>query len=178
MMVSLARNGDRGAFAELVRRRQSSIRSLMRRSCNDATLADDLAQQVFLQVWQKIRTLKHADAFGGWLKRVAISVWLLHQRKKDPLHGALELETELAETELTETELVQHESTGAGMDLDRALATLSDTGRLCVVLSYQQGMSHAEIADVMELPLGTVKSQILRATTRLRQMLSAYRDKS
>ena len=167
-MVGLARTGDRSAFAELVRRRQFSIRNLMRRCCSDATLADDLAQQVFLQVWLKIHTLKEANAFGAWLKRLAISVWLLHQRKKDALHGA---------DELAEVQLTQHDSTSMGMDLDRALATLSDTVRFCVVLSYQQGMTHTEIAELMDLPLGTVKSHILRGTKRLQQMLSAYRDK-
>jgi RNA polymerase sigma-70 factor (ECF subfamily) len=168
MMVGLARTGDRSAFAELVRRRQLSIRNLMRRCCSDATLADDLAQQVFLQVWLKIHTLREATAFSAWLKRLAISVWLLHRRKKDALHDA---------DELSEVQLTQHDSTSMGMDLDRALATLSDTVRFCVVLSYQQGMTHTEIAELMDLPLGTVKSHILRGTKRLQQMLSAYRDK-
>jgi RNA polymerase sigma-70 factor (ECF subfamily) len=174
MIVSLARSGDRSAFAELVRRRQSSIRNLMRRCCTDATLADDLAQQVFLQVWLKIRTLKQAEAFGAWLKRLAISVWLQHQRKKDALRGA----DELAEDEVSGVERAPHDATGVGMDLDRALATLSNTVRLCVVLSYQQGMSHTEIAESMDLPLGTVKSHILRGTKQLQQILSAYRDES
>jgi RNA polymerase sigma-70 factor (ECF subfamily) len=169
MIVGLAQSGDRSAFAELVRRRQSSIRNLMRRCCGDTTLADDLAQQVFLQVWLKINTLKQTRAFGAWLKRLAISIWLQHQRKKDALRGA---------EELADAELTQHDSTGVGMDLDRALETLSDTVRLCVVLSYQHGMSHAEVAEAMDLPLGTTKSNILRGTKRLQQILSAYRDQT
>jgi RNA polymerase sigma-70 factor (ECF subfamily) len=169
MIVGLARGGDRSAFADLVRRRQSSIRHLMRRCCHDAALADDLAQQVFLQMWLKIHTLRETNAFGAWLKRLAISVWLLHQRKNDPLRGA---------DELGEAELKRHESTSTGMDLDRALATVSDTVRLCVVLSYQEGMTHPEIAQATSLPLGTVKSHILRGTKRLQQMLSDYRDES
>ena len=169
MIVGLAQSGDRSAFEELVRRRQSSIRNLLRRCCGDTALADDLAQQVFLQVWLKMRTLKQTNAFGGWLKRVAISVWLQHQRKKDALRGA---------DELTEAELAQHDSTGMGMDLSRALETLSGPVRLCIVLSYQEGMSHAEIADAMDIPLGTAKSNILRGTKRLQQILSAYREDS
>ena len=169
MIVSFARTGDRSAFAELVRRRQFSIRNLMRRCCGDVTLADDLAQQVFLQVWLKIHTLKQASAFGAWLKRLAVSVWLQHQRKNDALHQA---------DELAEAELAQHASTSMEMDLDRALATLTTPVRSCVVLSYHEGMSHPEIADLMELPLGTVKSHINRGTQRLRQILSAYRDKA
>lgn len=168
MIVGLARSGDRSAFADLVRRRQSSIRGMMKRCCNDAALADDLAQQVFLQVWLKIHTLKQTDAFGGWLKRLAVSIWLLHQRKNDALRGA---------DELTDGELSHHDSPGMGMDLEAALATLPDTARLCVVLSYDEGLTHEEIADATQLPLGTVKSHILRGTKRLQQILSAYRDK-
>ena len=168
-IVSLARNGDRNAFVELVRRRQSPVRNLMRRCCNDVTLADDLAQQVFLQVWLKLHTLKKANAFGAWLKRLAISVWLQHLRKKDALRHA---------DELAETELAQHDSTGVGMDLDRALATLPTHVRLCLVLSYHEGMSHGEIAKLTKMPLGTVKSHINRGSEQLRQILSAYSDES
>ncbi len=167
-LVSLARTGDRDAFEELVRRRQSSIRKLMRRCCSDTTLADDLAQQVFLKVWLSIRTLRQVNAFSAWLKRLAVSIWLQHLRKKDALRDA---------DELTESELAQHDSSSVGLDLDRALATLSNTVRVCVVLSYQEGMSHTEIAELMDLPLGTVKSHILRGTKRLQQILSDYRDK-
>lgn len=168
-MVGFARSGDRMAFEELVRRRQSSVRNLMRRCCRDTTLADDLAQQVFLQVWLKIHTLKQINAFGGWLKRVAISVWLRHQRRNDPLHGA---------DELTDDEAPQRDSAGLGMDLDQALATLPSAVRLCVVLSYQEGMSHGEIAELTDTPPGTVKSHILRGTKRLQQLLAAYREQS
>jgi RNA polymerase sigma-70 factor (ECF subfamily) len=174
MIVSFARSGDRSAFAELVRRRQSSIRNLMRRCCNDITLADDLAQQVFLQVWLKIRSLKQANAFSAWLKRLAISVWLQHLRKNDALKGA----RDFAENELAGIEYAQHDTPGTGMDLDKALATLADPVRLCIVLSYNEGMTHGEIAELMELPLGTVKSHINRGAQRLQQILAAYKDRS
>jgi RNA polymerase sigma-70 factor (ECF subfamily) len=167
LVVSMARTGDRSAFAELVKRRQSSIRALMRRCSNDGTLADDLAQQVFLQAWQKIHTLKKAGAFGGWLKRLAISVWLQHQRRNDALHGA---------DELAGHESAKGDPTGVAMDLDRALATLPDPVRLSVVLSYQEGMTHEEIAELTDTPLGTVKSHINRGAQKLRQLLAAYGD--
>lgn len=169
MIVGLARVGDHSAFEELVRRRQSSIRNLMRRCCGDTTQADDLAQQVFLQVWLKIRTLKEANAFGGWLKRLAISIWLQQLRKKDALHNA---------DELDEFQQGPHDSTGIGMDLEGALATLTNPVRLCIVLSYNEGMSHGEIAEITELPLGTVKSHINRGTQRMRQLLKAYTDET
>jgi RNA polymerase sigma-70 factor (ECF subfamily) len=168
-LVSLARTGDRKAFAELVRRRQSSIRNLMRRICNDYSLADDLTQQVFLKVWLGIRKLKKACAFGGWLKRVAVSVWLQHIRKKDALAAA---------GEMSGTELPQHNTTGIVMDLDRALMRLTNPVRLCVVLSYHEGMSHAEIAKLTRMPLGTVKSHIRNGAQQLQQLLSAYGNPS
>ena len=164
-LVGLARAGDRGAFGELVRRRQSQIRNLMRRCCNDYTLADDLVQQVFLKVWLNIRKLKKPSAFGSWLKRLAVTTWLQHIRKKDALRGA---------GELVGYESPSKETPAVGMDLDRALAKLEAKPRLCVVLSYQEGMSHREIAKLTEMPLGTVKTYIRNGAQQLQENLSAY----
>lgn len=166
-VVSLARTGDRLAFEDLVRRRQSSIRGLMRRFCGDATLADDLAQQVFLRVWLKIRTLRETKAFPAWLKKLAVSIWLQYLRKNDALRHA---------DEIFEIEDEDDGSAGVCMDLDQALETLPDHVRLCIVLSYQEGMSHREIAELLKMPLGTVKSHINRGTQRLQKILSAYKD--
>lgn len=168
-LVSLARTGDRKAFAELVQRRQSPVRNLMRRCCNNYTLADDLTQQVFLKVWLNIRKLKSASAFNGWLKRVAISVWLKHVRKKDALGGA---------GEITGTERPQNDTSGMLLDLDRALGKLANPVRLCVVLSYHEGLSHREIAELTHIPLGTVKSNIRNGARHLKRLLSAYGNPS
>lgn len=164
-LVSLARAGDRSAFEELVRRRQSQLRNLMRRFCNDATLADDLAQQVLMKVWLNIRQLKKPTAFNAWLRRLAVNVWLQYVRKNDTLRGASELQG---------TENPSNESPGEGMDLDRALAKLEPKLRTCVVLSYSQGMSHREIAQATDLPLGTVKTHIRNGAEQLKEILSAY----
>ncbi len=166
-LVGLARNGDRDAFAELVRQRQTWIRNLMRRCCGDITLADDLAQQVFVQAWRTIPQLQRPKRFAGWLKRVAINVWLQQLRKADPLKGA---------DENTEALSAQKDATAIAVDLDRALATLPDPVRLCIVLSYHERMTHDEITELTGLPLGTVKSHIRRGTQRLQKLLSAYRE--
>ncbi len=166
-IVSLARDGDRSAFEELVSRRQAAVRNLMRRCCRETALADDLAQQVFLQVWLKLPGLRNPEAFGAWLKRLAISIWLQHVRKKDALSEA---------GELSGIEQPRHETPGVGMDLDEALDTLPQVVRLCLVLAYQEGMSHREIAEATRLPLGTVKSHINRGSERLREILAAYKS--
>lgn len=167
LVVGLARTGDEKAFAELVQRRQAWIRNLMRRCCGDADLADDLAQQVFLQAWRDIRHLRQPRSFGAWLKRLAINVWRQHARKFDPLEDAQPNRDDHSS---------HRESTALSMDLDRALATLSSSVRLCVVLAYHEGMTHEEIAALTELPLGTVKSHIRRGSQRLSELLSAYQE--
>ena len=196
LVVILARTGDRDAFAELVRRRQSWIRNLMRRCCNDTTLADDLAQQVFLQSWRDIGQLRQPNTFGAWLKRLAINVWLQHVRVNDVLRNADEFEDihydrvagevgevgDIHETGGGEVGGIHyqkhHDTTGMTMDLDHALAQLAQPVRLCVVLSYHEGMTHEEIAETADMPLGTVKSHIRRGSQRLQELLSAYADKS
>lgn len=168
-LVSLAKTGDRAAFEELVRRRQSQVRNLMRRFCNNDALADDLAQQALMKVWLKIRQLKKVSAFNAWLKRLAVTTWLHHLRKNDPLRHA---------GEIVGTEGARSDSTGIGMDLDAALAQLDPTVRICVVLSYNEGMSHREIVDVTDMPLGTVKTHIRNGAQQLQEILSAYDEKA
>jgi RNA polymerase sigma factor (sigma-70 family) len=165
LVVSLAAKGDREAFAELVRRRQSWIRNLMRRCCNDPVLAEDLAQQIFLQAWRKLRQLQDASKFGPWLKRLAINLWLQHQRKLDVL-----VNTDSEE----HVELTSSDKTSVAIDLDRALHTLTGDVRACIVLSYHERLSHAEIAELTGMQLGTVKSHIRRGSERLRHILAAY----
>ncbi len=167
LVVNLARAGDGEAFAELVRRYQSGIRNFLRRCSRDVTLADDLAQQTFLSAWTGIRGLKDARAFGGWLKRIAVSVWLQHLRKNDVLFQS---------DDLPEDTRAMATTPEAAMDLDAALTTLHEPVRLSIILSYQEGMSHGEIAATTGIPLGTVKSHIRRGTARLKSILQDYSE--
>jgi RNA polymerase sigma-70 factor (ECF subfamily) len=165
-VVVCAIAGDDSAYGELVRRRQSAIRQLFRRLCRDSALADDLAQQTFLQAWRTIHTVKSPAAFGGWLKRIAVNVWLQTARAGRPWTSTDDLEA-LPE-EITQPTL--HER----VDLDSALATLPPTVRACITLAYAERMSHREISEATGLPLGTVKSHIARGAARLRELLGAY----
>jgi RNA polymerase sigma-70 factor, ECF subfamily len=161
LVVMLAAEGDDRAFAELVRRRQGSVRGLLRRLCRDPSLADDLAQETFFQAWRTLSQLRNTGAFGGWLKQVAVRTWLQHAR-----HAKLDLETlDAADAEPAPA------ASSDRIDLDRALEKLSPAQRLCVVLSYGEGLSHGEIADATGWPLGTVKSHVARGGARLREWL-------
>jgi RNA polymerase sigma-70 factor (ECF subfamily) len=164
LVVGLAQAGDREAFTEIVYRRQSWIRNLLRRCCGDVVLADDLAQQTFLQAFRKIVHLRRADRLAGWLKRIAMTTWLQHLRAEG--------ETDTSVIDGQEQEV--NELTSERMDIDAALARLSPIARTCVVLSYHEGMTHTEIAVELSIPLGTVKSHVKRGSEKLQQLLASY----
>jgi RNA polymerase sigma-70 factor (ECF subfamily) len=167
VVVALAANGDAGAYDELVRRKQAHVRSLMRRLSNDRTLAEDLAQQAFVEVWKSLAKLDSPASFSQWLRAICLNVWLQHFRRKSVL--VLDNDAVDRVAEPSTHERPEHE-----LDLAGALGLLPAPVRLCVVLAYQEGMSHGEIAVATSLPLGTVKSHIVRGSARLRELLRDY----
>lgn len=128
-------------------------------------LADDLSQQVFLQAWKALPQLHDPGKFGPWLKRLAVNEWLQYARRNDPVRDASELCNEATASD---------DPARIAMDLDAALATLAHDARLCIILAYHEGMTHDEIAQLTDIPVGTVKSHIRRGTLRLREQLAAY----
>jgi RNA polymerase sigma-70 factor (ECF subfamily) len=178
-VVALAMNGDDAAYGELVRRRQAAIRQMFRRLTRDPALADDLAQQTFVHAWKSIRSLRSPAAFGAWLRKLAVNCWLQQVRIKQ--HEVLLGDEALADGLRASTAGADQAAPVEGpvtarMDLDAALAALPPDARLCVVLAYSEGMSHAEISESTAMALGTVKSHIARGAARLRELLQAYGD--
>lgn len=175
-LVALAMNGDDAAFGELVRRRQEAIRQLLRRLARDPALADDLAQQTFVQAWKSIRGLKSPAAFGAWLRKLCVNCWLQHARARQQ-EVLLGEEALLTLSERAGADVASGAVVAERLDLDAALGALPAAMRLCVVLAYSEGMSHSEIVDATAIPLGTVKSHISRGAARLRELLQAYGDR-
>lgn len=169
-MVALAMAGDGPAFEELVRRRQGPTRALLRRLCRDHALADDLAQETFVQAWRAIGTLREPGAFGGWLKRIAVNAWLAQQRRA----GAPLVDLDAIAEVVPAAESGVAGRVAVERDLDAALALLTPAQRACVVLTYAEGFSQTEVAAATGLPLGTVKSHISRGAAALRGHLSDY----
>jgi RNA polymerase sigma-70 factor (ECF subfamily) len=167
MVIALACAGDDGAFTELVRRRHTRVRKFMYHLCRQASLGDDLAQLVFITAWRSLSQLRAAAAFDGWLKRIMVTTWLEELRRRK-LRAA-----EQAETELTTNSADVAEKR---LDLDVALGRLSVDARLCVVLAYDEGLSHPEIVALTGMPLGTVKSHIARGAALLRTLLADYSE--
>jgi RNA polymerase sigma-70 factor (ECF subfamily) len=169
-LVGLAKTGSNEAFEELVKLKHSWLRNFLRRLTNDPVLADDLSQQVFLSGWKGIKNLQSNRAFHSWLKRIAVNTWLNHVRVNEPL----EVSDPSSDRDLDQPTPVNTELVAEKIDLDQALANLGVDVRLCIVLSYYEGLSHGRIAEITKLPLGTVKSHIRRGIQVLRKNLAIY----
>ncbi len=166
-LAALAMSGDDNAFEELVRRRQGTIRSLMRKLTGDRTVADDLSQEAFFQAWRRIRSLKIPGAFGGWLRQVAINIFLQHiRRNKQNKETSDESFSDMA---------TDRKDPSVGVDLEKAMKRLEPNERICIVLSYSERLSHREIHVITGFPIGTIKSYINRGAIKLREHLTDYR---
>jgi RNA polymerase sigma-70 factor (ECF subfamily) len=163
-LAALAATGGRREFGELVRRHGSAVRALLRRMGADPALADDLAQDAFLQAFERCAEFRGEGAFAGWVKRIAARLYLKRRRKDAKI---------VLEAETPEPERVASLADAAGrIDLDEAMKALSRAERLCVSLCYGAGLSHAEVAETLSTPLGTVKSHVKRGLDKLRARLA------
>ena len=167
-LIVAAQARDQVAFGELVKRRQGWARALLRRMCSNAAEADDLAQEAFIKAWERLRDLETPAAFPGWFRRIAVTTFLMAKRRQKAVFEEIDDASPIASEEST-----PEAAAGAKIDLERALARLSDAERLCVTLNHGEGLSHGEIVEMTGLPLGTVKSHVLRGTEKLRRMLEA-----
>lgn len=167
-LVRRAAAGARPAFAELVRRHQGKVRGLLLRLCGDRTLADDLAQEVFLRAYRGLCGFEGRASFGTWLYRISYNAYLNHNtrvRKFSSLPEGYDTATAAPEDALSAPRA------DLRRDLEGAVAQLPERYRGVVVLYYLQDLSYPEIAEILELPLGTVKTHLHRAKRLLRTRL-------
>jgi RNA polymerase sigma-70 factor, ECF subfamily len=169
LIVRVVSNDDRAAFELLVRRHQSALRSFLRRLVpHDPHRADDLAQETFIKLYRSIGTYRGQSKFTTWLYRIAYHAFL------DGLRGRVD-ENPLREVDAPVTDDMTHAANNA-MDADRAMGLLTPRQRAVFDLHYAQGFTHDEITRVLDLPLGTVKSDLTRGLEHLRQQLSPSRS--
>lgn len=164
-LAALAAAGGRREFAELVRRHAGAVRSLLRRMGAEPALADDVAQDAFLTAFQRCAEFRGEGTFQAWVKRIAARAYVKRKAR---------------EARWLEAEEASHPAVlsdpGRSLDLDAALAALTPAERLCVSLCHGAGLTHAEIASVTEMPLGTVKSHVKRGLDKLRTRLAGPSD--
>ncbi len=164
--------GDRAAFEQLVRSHQSGVRNQLRRLTHgDGALADDLAQECFIQAWTQLAQFNGQARLATWLYRIAYHRFLMHVRRQ---RATLPL-TDAHLDELTSESAAQaNQSRALRLDVASALARLPELERVALIHCYHLDLSHEEAAQVLNLPLGTLKSQVLRAHARLRDLLACW----
>lgn len=167
------RDADTRAFELLVRRHQGLVRAQLRRLLgNDATTADDLAQETFVLAWRKLEQFRGDSRFSTWLYRIAYSCFLqfLRSRGRQPEPVALDPEAgHPADADPPDLEL--------HIDLNAALLLLPMNQRAALLYCEQLGLSHQEAAEVLGMPLGTVKTHVMRGKARLRELLQDWAPK-
>jgi len=159
---------DQHAFGELVRRHQSAVRGLLRQlTRTDLALADDLAQDTFVRAFKHIGSFRGEARFSTWLYRIAYNCFREDARRRKELVG-------IDEDQLQAEADPQTVDPGLRHDLMHALSFLPLRERSAVLLCCQNGLSHEEAARVLDIPLGTVKTNVLRGREKLKKMLAAW----
>jgi len=173
-LVARVRRGEIDAFDEIVRRYQHRIVNYVRAMVSKSVEAEDVAQEVFLRAYKSLRTFRGRSAFKTWLYQIATNTARTHgmRRGKRPEDAVGTLSGDDPEgpppavsPEDLETRILLRDR------IDRALAQLPDEQREILVLRDVEGFEYREIAQMLSIPIGTVKSRIFRARARMRDLL-------
>lgn len=186
-VVERAREGVEAAYRELIRRYQRPVFSLIYRMVRDRELAEDLAQETFVKVLNAIDRYRPEFKFSSWVFKIANNSAIDHLRKKEldtlSLEGGPDATTpeRLEATALQigdsgESPLEELEARELGSAIETAIGRLRPEYRTCIILRHVEGRPYDEIAEILGLPLGTVKTYIHRARAELRELLDPLRE--
>jgi RNA polymerase sigma-70 factor, ECF subfamily len=173
--VELARAaaaGDSAAFEKLYEQHRRRVYSLCLRMLGNVSQAEDLTQEVFLQVFKKIGSFRGDSAFTTWLHRLTVNQVLMHLRRRGVKleHTSEEGDfTDVVETPLQSTRRI---SMVDRLALEKAISELPPGYRTAFVLHDVEGYEHGEISDLLGVTVGTSKSQLHKARMRLREFLA------
>ncbi len=185
-VIAQAREGRDSAFRELIRRYERPVFSVIYRMVRDRELSEDLAQDTFIKVLNALDKYDPSYKFSSWIFKIAHNTTVDHLRKKRPdtlsLEGSPHARTqEQAEatsfTAVDTAEDPEHytESQEIGSEIETAIGTLRPEYREAILLWHVEGRPYDEIAEIMDLPLGTVKTYIHRGRKELREKLGHLR---
>jgi len=186
-IVALARAGNEAGYRELIRRYERPVFSLLYRMLRDRELAEDLAQETFIKALNAIESYRPEFKFSSWIFKIANNAAIDHLRRREldtlSLEGSPHAETPDA-VEATalqvgakqESALDAVEARELGGQIEAAIAQLRPEYRSCILLRHVDGRAYEEIAEILDLPLGTVKTYIHRARNELRQALAHLRE--
>ena len=183
-LIERCKRGDVGAFNDLVRLYEKQVYNFAYRLTSNYDDANDIAQEAFLRAFNAIGSFRGDASFSTWLFRITTNVFL-DDRKKARAHPHTSLDEYM---ELDESSVArQVEDTAPGPQqlteeaertklLGQAITSLPDYQRAMVVLYHSQQKSYEEIAEMMDLPIGTVKSRLNRARLALKEKLAPLRE--
>ena len=181
-LAALAAGGREAAFREILRRYERPVFSLVYRMVRDRTLAEDLAQEAFVRAFNAISSYKSSYKFSNWILKIANNHTIDYLRKKKldtvSIDGSPHATSEeemgrsrlvIASEDETPQEYVENRELGG--QIEAAIGTLRDEYRTAILLRHVEGYAYDEIAEIMEVPLGTVKTYIHRARGELKERL-------
>lgn len=163
LLCARTAQGDQRAFRELVGRHENPLRSFLRHVAG-AELADELAQQCFVKAWQSAGRFRSQSSFRSWLCAIGWRCFIDHVRRERRESRKIEAFAGAGQ----DSPAPAHEQR---LDLGRILELLSYEERASLVLCEGQGWSHSEAADILGIPLGTLKSTVMRAKKKCRAAL-------
>jgi len=182
-LAALAARGREPAFRELLQRYERPVFSLVYRMVRDRTLAEDLAQEAFVRAFNAISSYKPSYKFSNWILKIANNhtIDYLRKRKLDTVsidgspHASTSEEASrtrlvIASEDENPQEYVEHRELGG--QIEQAIGTLREEYRTAILLRHVEGYAYEEIAEIMEVPLGTVKTYIHRARGELKERLA------
>ncbi len=182
-LATHAAKGAEPAFRELLARYERPVFSLIYRMVRDRTLAEDLAQEAFIRAFNAIGTYKTSYKFSNWILKIANNHTIDYLRKRKletvSIHGSPHAKTadEISQSQVViesrdenPLEYVEHRELGG--QIEEAIGDLREEYRTVIVLRHVEGYAYDEIAEIMELPLGTVKTYLHRARGELRKSLA------
>ncbi len=168
-LVTRAQNGERNAFNELIRIYSQGVMNVIYRMCGDAQIAEDAAQETFIQAWLHLSSYRLQTSLRSWLYRIAVNAATdILRKEKHILPNALE-DLQLKDPQPgPEAVLSQEERTAL---VKKAVLSLPDASRAVLVLREYEEMSYHEIADALDIPIGTVMSRLNYARKLLKDNL-------
>ena len=186
-VVLRARSGQETAYRELIRRYERPIFALLFRMVRDRELAEDLSQETFVKALNAIDSYRPEFKFSSWIFKIANNAAIDHLRRREldtlSLDGSPHAETPEAmqATALQigarqETPLDTVEAKELGPAIEAAIGSLRPEYRSCILLRHVEGRAYEEIAEILNLPLGTVKTYIHRARNELRLSLAHLKE--
>ncbi|HKY96288.1 MAG TPA: sigma-70 family RNA polymerase sigma factor [Gemmatimonadaceae bacterium] len=185
-VVEQARKGSEAAYRELLTRYERPVFSLIFRMVRDRETAEDLAQETFIKVLNNLDRYSPEFKFSSWLFKIANNLTIDHLRRRrvdtisiegapDAVTAESAKATSIAVVSADESPLEELESRELGTAIERAIGKLRPEYRACIMLRHVEDKSYEEIAEIVKLPLGTVKTYIHRARHELRAALGDVR---